>query len=114
VIEIKKEKNLTIVRLKEKRFDSSKAPLMKTEFLKLISDGTKNILLNLEEVESVDSSGLGSFNFGKRQLNGLGGDMKLCQIKNKVNNLLKISKLDRVYKVFNSEEEGIKNFFSEK
>jgi len=111
-LDIKRLENLTIVRLKEKRFDSSKSPFLKTEFLKLISEGIKNILLNLEEVENIDSSGLGSFNFGKRQLNSINGDLKLCCLQDKVENLLKISKLNRIYDVYETEEDGIKDFFS--
>ena len=113
MIEVEIVEELTVVRVKEKVFNSSKAPQMKTEFLKLIGDGAKNILVNLEDVETIDSSGLGSFNFGKRQLNNLGGDLKLCCLQNKAVNLLKISKLDRVYKIFDSEEEAVKNFFLE-
>lgn len=113
MIEVENVEGLTLVRLKEKVFNSSKAPQMKTEFLKLISEGAQNILVNLENVETIDSSGLGSFNFGKRQLNNLGGDLKLCCLQSKAVNLLKISKLDRVYKIYDSEEEGIRKFFSE-
>ncbi|RKY85003.1 anti-anti-sigma factor [candidate division KSB1 bacterium] len=109
--EMKKRDNIAIFTINSTRLDSSKAPQLKTEFLRLISEDYKNIIVNLVNVESIDSSGLGALLFGLRQSTNKNGNLKLVGLQSKVSSLLKISKLDRVLEVFEDEENCIKSFY---
>lgn len=100
--------NKTVVTLNEHRLDSLKAPALKTEILKLISDGANNVLLNLENVVTIDSSGIGSLTFAKRQLETSEGSLSLCSLQDKVSTVIKIAKLDEVFDIYDNLEDGIK------
>jgi len=101
---------VTVFRIDCSRLDSSKAPELKTEFLRLIAEKTNCILVDLSRVEAIDSSGLGALLFGLRQILANNGNLKLTNLQPKVVSLLKIAKLDRVFEIFDDEESGIKSF----
>ncbi len=109
-IEVEKQGDLYIMRIKTKRLDTFKATDIKTEFLRLIGEGAKHILVNLKDVESADSSGLGSLLFGKRQFEAKSGFFKLSSLQPKVVTLLKIAKLTEHFEFYDDEESAIKGF----
>jgi len=104
---IKQVDDVCVVIIEETRIDSFKAPSFKTEMLRLIGDGWKYILINLSAVDVIDSSGLGALTFGKRQLDEIGGTLAVCCSRDKVLTLFRISKLDKYFDIYNTEEEGI-------
>lgn len=81
------------------------------ELLKdLLSRGQKKVLLNLADVNYIDSSGLGTLVSGYTTLTGQQGQLKLLNLTKKVQDLLQITKLLTVFEVFDDEVKAIKSF----
>jgi anti-sigma B factor antagonist len=78
----------------------------------LLSDGQRRILLNLAEVNYIDSAGLGtligSYTTAKRD----GGSLKLVNLTKRIQDLLAITKLITVFETFDSEAEALASFNS--
>jgi anti-sigma B factor antagonist len=78
----------------------------------LLSKGQNRILLNLGEVNYIDSSGIGelvsAFTAAKRQ----GGEVKLLNLTKKVHDLLQITKLYTVFDVKDDEASAVASFGS--
>ncbi|HSF23995.1 MAG TPA: STAS domain-containing protein [Blastocatellia bacterium] len=76
----------------------------------LLADGQKRILLNLGEVNYIDSAGLGalisSYTTTKRQ----GGHLKLVNLTRRIQDLLAITKLITVFETHENEAEAIASF----
>ncbi len=76
----------------------------------LISKGQKSILLNLAEVNYIDSSGLGelvsAFTTAKNQQ----ADVKLLNLTKKVHDLLQLTKLYTVFDIKDDEASAIASF----
>src|SRR5438874_4834297 len=76
----------------------------------LLSKGHKKILLNLGDVNYIDSSGIGelvsAFTTSKNQ----GGELKLLNLTKKVHDLLQITKLYTVFDVKDDEANAVKAF----
>jgi len=104
---LSRQADISIMKVNEVRLDSAKAPVFKTELLRLIAAGTKKILVNLEKVKSIDSSGLGALTFGKRQLDEIGGEMLVCCVQEKVLSLFRIAALDRVFAIYDTVEDAL-------
>ncbi|MFC1554952.1 STAS domain-containing protein [candidate division KSB1 bacterium] len=98
--------SLHVILVEESRLNGTNAPLFKTELLRIITGGAKNLVINVKNVESIDSSGLGAITFGNRQMEESGGKISLCCLSDKVSTLFKIAKLDRVFDIFDSEEDA--------
>jgi anti-sigma B factor antagonist len=76
----------------------------------LISKGKKSVLLNMGDVNYIDSSGLGelvsAFTTAKNQQ----ADVKLLNLTKKVHDLLQLTKLYTVFDIKNDEASAIASF----
>jgi len=76
----------------------------------LVTRGETAVLLNLERVPVVDSSGLGAVAHGYISAKRHGGALKLVHVSARVHDLLVVTRLGRVFEVFDGEEEAIASF----
>jgi anti-sigma B factor antagonist len=76
----------------------------------LADQGKKKVLLNLAGVKYMDSTGVGeliaNFTTVKRQ----GGQLKLLNLTDRIQNLLVITKLLTVFDSYDNEAEALKSF----
>jgi anti-sigma B factor antagonist len=68
------------------------------------------IVLNLGEVNYVDSGGLGTLVALRITAQNAGGAIKLTNLTRRVGDVLQITKLLTVFEVYNSEAEAIESF----
>jgi anti-anti-sigma factor len=73
-----------------------------------------NIILNLEGVEYIDSTGLGSMVICFTTLQKAGGAMKLQSLNKRNIELLLLTKLSTVFEIFVSEQDAVNSFFPER
>ena len=76
----------------------------------LISKGSKSVLLNLGDVNYIDSSGLGELVSAFTTTKNQGGELKLLHLTKKVHDLLQITKLYTVFDVKDDETAAVKGF----
>jgi anti-sigma B factor antagonist len=76
----------------------------------LLADERKKILLNLADVDYIDSSGIGELVSGFTAVKSKGGDLKLLQLTKKVRDLLQITKLYTVFDVYADEKAALGSF----
>jgi anti-sigma B factor antagonist len=88
--------------------DSSTA--LRSAIRNLVSGGNKRILLNLAGVKYIDSSGIGELIANYTTVGRSGGQLKLLNLTEKVQDLLVITKLLTVFDVYDSEADGLSSF----
>ena len=76
----------------------------------LLADERTKILLNLADVDYIDSSGIGELVSGFTAVKNRGGDLKLLQLTKKVRDLLQITKLYTVFDVYSNENSALGSF----
>ena len=76
----------------------------------LLSKGHKKILLNLGDVNYIDSSGLGHLVSAFTSVRKQGGELKLLNLMKKVQDVMQIAKLYTVFDVMDDEAVAIKSF----
>lgn len=76
----------------------------------LVSQGRKKIILNLADVDYIDSSGIGELVSGYRSVTKAGGDVKLLNLTQRVHDLLQIAKLFTVFDVHSDEAAALGSF----
>ena len=77
---------------------------------KLIEEGKKKILLNLSQVSYVDSSGIGEFVASFTAIGREGGQLKLLNLTQKIQDLLAITKLLTVFDTYDDESRALNSF----
>jgi len=81
---------------------------------KLIASGRHNIILNMAQVDYVDSTGLGAMVMCYTTLNRDGGKVKLLNLTRRSIELLVMTKLTTIFEVFNDEQNAINSFFPDR
>ncbi|MGA7886824.1 MAG: STAS domain-containing protein [Acidobacteriaceae bacterium] len=76
----------------------------------LLGKGQKNILLNLGDVNYIDSSGIGELVSAFTTVKNQGGELKLLNLTRKVHDLLQITKLYTVFDIKDDEATAIGSF----
>jgi anti-sigma B factor antagonist len=76
--------------------------------------GRFNILLNLEHVEYIDSTGLGAMVICFTSLKKAGGALKLVNPNKRNVELLLLTKLHTIFEVFSDEQDAVNSFFPDR
>ena len=76
----------------------------------LLSKGHKKILLNLGDVNYIDSSGLGHLVSAFTSVQRQQGELKLLNLTNKVHDVLQITRLYTVFDIMDDEAVAVKSF----
>ena len=72
--------------------------------------GVKKIVLDLGQVKWMNSSGLGALMSSMTTSKSAGGDLRLSSVAEKVESLLIITQLMKIFKTFSTVEEAIKSY----
>ena len=76
----------------------------------LADQGKKKILLNLAGVKYMDSTGIGELIANYTTVTRQGGQLKLLNLTDRIQNLLVITKLLTVFDAYDNEAEALKSF----
>jgi anti-sigma B factor antagonist len=111
-MEISERKNgkVTVLDLSGKITLGEGDVLLKDKLYSLLNQCRKDVLLNLENVQYVDSAGLGAIVAAYTTMTRDGGSLKLANITKKMQDLLSITKLLTVFETFDSEDEALRSY----
>ena len=73
-------------------------------------EGVHNVLVNLERVKWVNSTGLGILISGYTTVNRAGGELKLLHVTDRIESIFIVSRLATVFQFFADEDEAIRSF----
>jgi anti-sigma B factor antagonist len=106
ILESKIVKEVTFIKLVADRLDAARAVDFKEKMAVLINQGTNQVVLDLSAVKFMDSTGLGSL---VSVLKLLGGkrDLILCGVKGMLQDLFKLTRMDRVFVIVDTEEDAV-------
>jgi len=96
----------TIVDVDAQNVDFRNCEAIKSAVASMVSQGSKNIILNLSKVSFMDSSGLSVILFCKRTCEEAGGSFGAFGLQNYVNNLVNLTNLNKTIDIFQTEAEA--------
>src|SRR5262245_7820417 len=103
-IDFKQEGAVVVARVADKRIDASAGPDLKAKCAARIEQGAQKLVLDLTDVEFVDSTGLGAILHVVKRLPG--GGVVLCGCRPTLVDLMRLTRLDRVFKLYPSQAEA--------
>ena len=86
--------------------------ILREQIQKLLASGDRKFLLNLADVDYIDSSGLGELVTSFTTVRNQRGQLKLLNLTRRVHDLLQITKLLTVFETFDNETEALKSLKS--
>lgn len=108
-LQSKKAGDVVVIRCCGRIVSGEESRLLQREVEVLIRE-TKNVVLQLGEVNYVDSGGLGALVRLRGVLQGAKGDLKLCQLSPFVTQVLQATNLLSVFHCYASEKDAIEAF----
>jgi anti-sigma B factor antagonist len=80
----------------------------------LAAAGSTRVVLNLQGVDYIDSTGLGALVIGYTSLKKAGGKLVLLHLNRRTVELLVFTKLTTVFEIFAEEQEAVNSFFPDR
>jgi len=90
--------------------DINTAPQLKKAFERLIKEKREKIVINMEKVDYIDSSGLATLVELLKNFRKYGARLKLVSLSTKVRSLFEITKLEKLFDIMEKEEDAVRAF----
>jgi anti-sigma B factor antagonist len=101
---------ITVVDLSGRITLGDGSALLRKTIRGLLDEQRRLILLNLADVDYIDSAGIGELVSGFTAVKNQSGELKLVHLTKKVRDLLQITKLFTVFDVFTDENTALRSF----
>lgn len=101
---------VTIVDLGGKLILGEDTEQFRTRMREVILSGAKKILLNMGDVNYIDSSGVGELVRAYASAGSQGGELKLLGLTKKIHDLLTVTKLLTVFETYENEKQAMESF----
>jgi len=109
-VNVRQREGVTILDLKGKITIGVGDVALRESIHEALSAGAKKILVNLGDVSTIDSSGVGELVSAYTTVTNRGGRLKLLDLPPKVADILQITQLITVFEVYEGEDEALKSF----
>ena len=110
---VDKQERYTVMRIQETNLNSVVAPELKGEFVVLANEGVRSLIVDLSDVEYIDSSGLSAVLTANRLWKQAGSFVLTGATHPSVKKLIEISRLDTVLTIVPTVEESVDYVYME-
>jgi anti-sigma B factor antagonist len=108
-VDVSKEGDIVVV-VVQGELDANTAPDLRAKFEELVGQGENQYVIDLAGVPVMDSSGIAALvNLFKRVRIGA-GDVKLCGIREEIMGIFQLTRLDRVFDIFDNRADAVASF----
>jgi anti-anti-sigma factor len=109
-VSTRKVADVTIVDFKGRMAIGVSDSVLPTLIEEILDEGGKKILLNLSEMDYIDSNGLGELVQAFRESNRRGASLRLLKPQDRVTKTLRLTNLLPMFTVYDSEDEALEAF----
>jgi anti-sigma B factor antagonist len=113
-IQRREREGITILDLKGRLAVGESCTLLRESVNDQIAQGNKQLILDLQNIDYIDSTGLGSMVICYTTLQKMGGGMKLVNLNRRNLELMLLTKLSTIFEIFAEEQEAVNAFFPER
>jgi len=106
----RKRNDVTILDIKGKITIGAAEEALRDAVHRVLDAGSQKVLLNLQGVTTIDSSGVGELVSGYTSATNRGAKIKLTNLPAKINDILTITQLITVFDVYDTEDEAVASF----
>jgi anti-sigma B factor antagonist len=100
IFDLEKIKGYSVIFIREERIDAHNSNDLKEAILHLIERGEINIIIQLEQVRFIDSSGLGALLSGYKNAAARAGKLVITNMQRQVLSMFELTRLNRVFEIY--------------
>ena len=109
-IRTKTTQGATVLELKGKLIGNTDANTFRMSLREQLSKNVSKVVIDLEELEWLNSSGLGLLVEAAIKMRQAAGDIKLARANERVKNIFAITKLEQMFEIFSTVDDAIAAF----
>ena len=113
-IQEREREGITILDFKGRIAAGPEATALRDKVAELNTASKRNLVLNLKDVDYIDSTGLGALVVCVTGLRRNGGNIKLENLNRRNVDLLVMTKLHTVFEVFNDEQDAVNSYYPDR
>lgn len=113
-IQQSEKEGITLLHLKGRITLGDEATALRERIRSLADSGKNGIILNLAEVDYIDSTGLGALVMCATTVKKAGGVAKLLHLSRRTIELLVMTKLATIFEIFTDEQHAVNSFFPDR
>jgi len=102
--------NVVVLELLGKVMGGPDATVLNDRLHEIVGQGKKKVVVDLGQVTSMNSTGLGILISGLTTMRNTGGDLKLANVTERIQNLLMITKLKTVFEAHATVDKAVASF----
>jgi anti-sigma B factor antagonist len=106
-VEAMQESNVNVIALRGE-IDVYTAPLLRQKIVDLVDDGSLNIVVDMEKVDFLDSTGLGVLVEGLKRIKTREGNLALVITQDKILKIFDITGLNKAFPIYGTRDEALK------
>ncbi|MGO9274228.1 MAG: STAS domain-containing protein [Terriglobia bacterium] len=110
----REREGVTIVDLKGRVTVGTEAGALRETISQDVAAGIRMLVLNLADVDYIDSTGLGALVMTATTLRRNGGNVKLLNLNRRNIILLVMTKLATVFEIFNDEQDAVNSYYPDR
>jgi anti-sigma B factor antagonist len=110
-IEPRDREGITVLELKGRITMGDEVSSLRQKIRDLAKTPDSKVILNMQHVDYIDSTGLGAIVMGSSAVRGAGGTIKLVYLNRRNVELLVSTKLATIFEIFNDEQDAVNSFF---
>ncbi len=110
----REREGIVILDLNGRLVAGDETSILREHIREMAGTGAIQAILNLQEVDYIDSTGLGTLVICFTTVRKAGGSLKLLNLTRRNVELIVLTKLETVFEVFNDEQEAVNSFFPDR
>ncbi|MBM3726493.1 MAG: STAS domain-containing protein [Acidobacteria bacterium] len=110
----REREGIAIIDVKGKLVVGETAGQLRETFKAFVDEGLRQAIVNLEQVEYIDSTGLGTLVICFTTMKKAGGTLKLQRLSRRNVELLLLTKLTTIFEIFDDEQDAVNSFFPDR
>ncbi len=107
----REKEGIAILDVKGRLTVGDAATTLRDKIRDMAAAGARSVILNLKDVDYIDSTGLGAMVICFTTLRKAGGQLKLENVTRRNIELLVLTKLETVFETFDDEQYAVNSFF---
>ena len=106
----REHEGVVILDIDGKTIGGADSELFQEKIQGLLDDQKKCVLVNLQQVNWINSTGIGILISGFSLMDKQGGKLKLVHVSERIHNVLKITRLNTIFEYYETEDEAVRSF----
>ena len=107
----KQEDHVLVICPEGENLDAKESPNFKQKVVEIITKSNSyKVILDLQHLKFIDSSGLGVILSLLRFVNTQGGDLKIAQMKKPIRAVFELVSMHKIFEIYNTVEDATKAF----